>query len=129
MDFDEDAVVAAVDLVVRSGAEDFEVGYLDDDVPVDQARWYATAHYRGTKIIEEDHRSPVDAAEALARRILTGAKCAHCGSLVALSDSAAFAYFDATMADGTTWTAEQAAAAGQCRWTRTGRRWKRGCER
>ncbi len=125
---DQDAVVAAVDLVGRAGARNFEVGYLHDDVLTEEAGWYAHAQYRGARITEEDHRGPVEACEALARRLLTGAKCQHCGGLVALSDSGAVAYDDVTMADGSKWTADEAAAAGQCRWRRMGDRWVRGCE-
>lgn len=125
---DEDALFAAVDLVGRSGATQLEFGYLHDDVPVEEADWWAHARYRGARISEEHHRGPVEAAEALARRLLTGAKCKPCGRLVALSDTGAIAYENAAMVDGTRWTAEQAAAAGQCRWRRDGARWVRGCE-
>lgn len=125
--FDEDALTAAADLVGRSGAQAFELGYLHDDVPHEDASWWASATFRGTKLIEEGHRGPAEASEALARRILTGAKCTHCGGLVALSDQGAVA-FNGRMADGTTWTVEQARAAGQCRWRRMGATWVRGCE-
>ncbi len=125
---DQDALIAAIDLVGRAGAREFQVGYLHDDVPVAEADWYAHAQYRGRRIIVEHHAGPVEAAEALALRILTGAKCNHCQALVALNDDGAFAYASAEMADGTSWTAEEAAAAGQCRWRRVGRRWVRGCD-
>lgn len=125
--FDEDALFAAVDLVGRCGATGFEFGFLHDDVPVDQAGWYAHAQFKGARVTEENHRGPVEAAEALARRLLTGAKCVSCGGLVALSDAGAIAYREATMADGTIWTAQQARAAGLCRWKREGAVWKRGC--
>lgn len=101
---DEDAMVAAVDLVARSGARGFEVGWMDDDVPVALADWWASASYRGAKITVEHHRGPVEAAEALARRVLTGGACAHCHQPVVLGSG-----------EG-------------CRWTRMGRRWARGCE-
>lgn len=105
--FDEDALIAAVDLVGRSGATGFECGYLDDDVPTEEARWWAKAQYRGARIQVDELRSPVEAAEALARRILTGGHCAHCGALTVLDDQLQF--------------------EPVCRWTRTGRRWERGC--
>ena len=123
---DQDAIVACADLVGRAGAHTFEIGYLHDDVPTEEAGWYASAILRGAKIFEENHRGPVEACDALARRILTGAKC-RCGKLVALSDAGAVAYQKVTMADGTEWTAKQATTAGQCRWRREGDRWKRGC--
>lgn len=123
---DQDAVLAAADLVDRSGARSFQIGYLHDDVPPEQADWYATATYKGTKITAEHHPGPVEAAEALARRLLSGAKC-RCGKLVSLSDDGAVVFPDAKLLDGTTWTAEQVAKAGQCRWTRQGKRWEPGC--
>lgn len=124
---DQDALIACADLVGRTGARQFEIGYLHDDVPSEEAAWYCSATLKGAKIIEENHRDPIAAAEALARRILTGAKC-RCGKLVALSDSGAVAYENVTMADGTKWSTKQARKAGQCRWRRVGDRWKRGCE-
>ena len=124
--FDDDALAAAVDLVGRTGARSFEVGYLHDDVPAERASWWAHAQMRGTRITAEDHRGPVEAAEALARKLLTGGKCTACGGLIALSDAGAVAY-PGTMADGSTWTEEEIRAARQCRWRRVGPRWERGC--
>lgn len=123
----QERLVAAVDLVGRTGATGFELGYLHDDVPIDRAAWWAHAQYRGTRIAVEDQLGPVDAAEALARRLLDGGKCAHCGSLVTLDPAGAYAT-DRTMLDGTPWLAEQQADAGLCLWHREGQRWVRGCE-
>lgn len=126
-EIDEDAVIACADLVGRAGATGFEIGYLHEGVPIEEAGWYAHAQYRGARITAEDHPSPEAAAEALAWRLLTGAKC-RCGKLVALSDAGAIAYDNAHLIDGSTWTPEQAAEAGQCRWTRNGRTWTPGCD-
>lgn len=125
---DDDAVKACAELVRRTGATQLEIGYLHDDVPAEDAGWYAHAHYNGSRITTEDHRGPVEAADALARRLLQGARCTHCHGLVTLSSEGVLAYKHATMTDGTKWTAEQAAAAPQCRWRRIGDHWKRGCE-
>jgi hypothetical protein len=130
---DQDAVVAAADLVSRTGARSLQIGWdcphapdVDDDHACGQVTWYATAHYKGTKITADRHCGPIEATEALARRLLSGAKC-RCGKLVALADDGAIAYPDATMLDGTKWTAEQIAEVGQCRWTRRGKRWEPSC--
>lgn len=125
MNLDEDALMAAADLVGRTGAKEFQIGYLNDDPP---HQWYAHASYKGTRITEDDHKGPIEAAEALARRLLTGGKCTKCGGLIALSGDGAFAYTSATLTDGTKWTAKDAKAAKQCRWTRMGRRWEAGCQ-
>ena len=75
----------------------------------------------------EDQPGPVEAAEALARRILTGAKCVHCGGLVALSSAGATFYKGARMADGSRFSEAQARGRPQCRWTRQGPKWVAGC--
>lgn len=123
MNLDEDALVAAADLVGRTGARSFQIGYLDDEPG---SLWYAHAQYRGARITAEGP-GPVEAAEALARRLLTGGKCTGCGGLIVLPGRGAFAYRSPVLADGTRWSAEAAAKAGQCRWVRTGRRWEAGC--
>ncbi len=129
--FDEDVLVATVGLVGRTGAKDFEIGYLNDEgEPAYEqhgAQWWAKAQYRGARIMVDDHPGPIEACQALAERLLTGAKC-KCGRLVALGAFGATAYAEAQMADGTTWTAKEAAAAGQCRWRRRGKHWRRDCE-
>jgi hypothetical protein len=99
-----DVVIACADLVGRAGAEDFEIGYLHDDVPAEEAGWYAVARYRGARLTADDHRSPSTAAVALAERLLTDARC-RCGQAV-------------TLADG---------RAG-CRWQLAGKRWEPGCD-
>ena len=126
MNLDEDALVAAADLVGRTGAKGFEIGYLHDDVPIEQAGWYAHAQYNGVRITEEDHVGPAEAAEALARRLLEGGKCTSCGGLVALSSRGAMFHPSAKLADGTRW---DGLPAKQCRWTRMGNHWVAGCQR
>lgn len=125
MNLDEDALIAGADLVGRTGAKEFQVGYLNDDPP---HQWYAHARYKGARITEEGHKGPIEAVEALARRLLTGGKCTRCGGLIALSDAGAMIYPSATLADGTKWTEREAKAAPQCRWTRAGRKWVAGCQ-
>ena len=127
LDAVQEQVIAAADLVGRTGARGFEVGYLHDGVPSEDAGWYAHAQYRGARVTAENHSSPGAAAEALAVKLLTGARCS-CGRLVALDDGGAFAFRRPVMADGTTWNLADAIAAGQCRWTRRGARWGRECE-
>lgn len=100
----EDVVIACVDLVGRCGASGFEIGYLHDDVPVEEAGWHASVQFHGARITVQDHRSPSGVALALAERLLRGAAC-RCRQPVALSDRA----------EG-------------CRWRLVGRRWEPGCD-
>lgn len=120
-----EAVQACADLAGRTGATGFEIGYLHDGVPAEEAGWYAHAQYRGTRITEEG-RGPVEACEGLAARLLSGAQCQHCKKLVTLSPLGAMAR-DVTLLNGKTWTAREQAAAGLCHWQREGSRWERGC--
>jgi hypothetical protein len=127
-DFDEDALDAGINLVGRTGAKNLEIGYANDDaVLARDGDWYAVCAYAGTKVMEEHHQGPVEAVDALARRLMTGAKCTHCGGLIALSDRGARAFESATLLDGTRMTAETYAAMPQCRWRRMGKVWERGC--
>lgn len=107
-DMDQDALNAALDLVGRTGAREVEIGYLHDDVPVEEAGWYAHAKYRGARITVENHRGPVEATEALARRLLTGGTCTHCQRTITLGGSTTF-------------------SQKKCRWTRLAAKWERGC--
>lgn len=124
---DEDALIACVDLAGRSGATGFQIGYLHDEVPVEDAAWFAYAQYRGARLTTDNHRSVTAAVEAFAELLLTGAKC-KCGRLVTTSADGAFAFFKARTSDGKSWNAHEAAKAGQCRWRRVGRRWTSACE-
>lgn len=99
-----DAVVACADLIGRTGATGLELGYVHDDVPVEDAGWYAHATYRGTRLMTEDHRSPSAAALALAERLLAGGMC-RCGQRVTLDDD-----------------------RPGCRWQLMGKRWEPGCD-
>lgn len=99
-----DAVVACADLVDRCGATGFEIGYVHDDVPVDEAGWYAHATFKGARLIASDHRSPSAAALGLAERILAGGRC-RCGQLTTLQDR-----------------------QPGCRWQLMGKRWEPGCD-
>ncbi len=105
-EWDQDALNAGLQLIERTGAKQVEVGYLREDVPIHLADWYCHAQYHGARVTVEHHPGPVEAIEALARRLLDGGLCAFCGQRVALSDF----------------------PGKRCRWTRRGDRWVRGCE-
>jgi hypothetical protein len=104
--WDQDALDAGLDLVGRTGAKSIEIGFLHEDVPVEEAGWYAHVQYHGARVTSEDHKSPVDAVEGLARQLLESGLCAFCGERIALADF----------------------PGKRCRWTRNGKQWTRGCE-
>lgn len=99
-----DAVVACADLVNRAGASGFELGYIRDNVPIEEAGWYAHATYQGARIMVDEHRSPSAAALALAERILHGGRC-KCGQPVTLADD-----------------------QPGCRWQLMGKQWQPTCK-
>jgi hypothetical protein len=103
---DMDAVVAVADLVARAGGREFEIGHLEDGVPVEQARWYATARFKGAMLIADEKAGPDEAADALARRILSGGKCTYCHKTVVLNLTK---------------------PNKQCLWHRDGNAWVQGC--
>lgn len=123
MFMDDDAMVAAVEMIGRCGARSFQVGFINDEPPHD---WYAHAQYRGTRITVEKKATPLEATEGLVRQLLAGGQCTHCRKLITLSDFAVAR--DKTLIDGRAWSKEEQAAAGLCRYRRVGRTWKRGCE-
>lgn len=104
--WDQDALNAALHVVERTGAKQTQIGYLREGVPVEQAGWYAHAQYHGARVTAEEHPGPVEAAEALARRLLDGGLCAFCGQRISLGDY----------------------PGRRCKWTRRGDKWVRGCE-
>lgn len=112
-EFDEEALTAAIDLVGRTGAKDVTFGYLDDDVPIQDARWWAKVMYGERSpvgvatVMTEDHVGPVEAMEALAHRLLDGGQCQFCGRKVALSEY----------------------RNNRCRWRRVGDTWHPGCRK
>lgn len=120
---------AAVDLVTRTGARGLEIGYLHDGVPADQAAWYAVVTYKGARVIEQNHKGPAQACEALAVQLLTGAMCNHCKGLVALSRAGATFFPDTRHADGSVLSEADARSRPLCHWRRVGDRWVRGCEK
>jgi hypothetical protein len=113
----EDAVAAALDLVRRTGARGLELGYLDDVLP-GRVDWYAHAQYAGARVTVEHHRGPLEALEALAHQLLSGARCLSCGGPVALP----------TAGDPVDGAAEEPRPAPRCHYRREGPQWVRGCE-
>ena len=126
-DLDTEAAIAAADLVGRTGAKTLEVGYLHDTERSEDADWWASAQYRGARIMVEHHTSPTAALEALAARLLTGAKCAHCGGAVTLDGTGAVFYRDAARPDGSVFTEADARSRPLCHWRRVGPKWVEGC--
>lgn len=82
---DEQRVLAAADVIGRSGARGLEIGFLDEDVPSHLARWYATASFKGARVSADEHTSPANAAEELAWKVLDGGLCTKCKRKIGLA--------------------------------------------
>lgn len=106
-------LVADAELFQRMGATAIEIGHLDDTPLAEDARWYATAMWRGTKVSADDHAGPGEASRALALQLLEGAQCVHCGKPVTASPAGAD---------------EGVCTAGVCRWYVDDEHWLRGCD-
>lgn len=99
-------IQATAHIVGRSGATHFELGWEHDDVPVQLMGWYAQASYESEKLrVPGD--GPVEACDALARRVLDGGLCMYCKRTVTLDD----------LDD-----------LSKCFRSRVGNKWLRGCE-
>lgn len=97
----EDVLVAASDLAMRSGAQEFTVRQLD-------GHWSAIARYRGATLTGGGG-DPLEAATALVREILEGGRCPLCGNTITIDPGDP--------------------ADGRCHWRRHTTQWIRGCER
>lgn len=112
-----DAINAAADLVARAGGKKFELGHLEDDVPIHEARWWASAVFNGAKVIIDEQPAPALACELLARKLLDGGMCTHCRRVVRIRPDG---YVEPA------WNLGKGSKA--CGWQRVGPTWKRGCE-
>jgi hypothetical protein len=117
-----DPVTAVAALCGRSGAREFEIGWLNDEGTVEFAlhgpRWWASARYRGARIFIEQQATPAHACDGLAHRILDGGTCTHCGKQTTTAQTPTGTFVHARRAD----------PDESCEWFREGDRWKRGCE-
>lgn len=80
----EERLLAAVDLIGRTGAHSFEVGYDDDHTPT---TWWATARYRGRVLFVDEEPDPLHAVDELLRRIVNGGRCTHCNRTTTVGPS------------------------------------------
>ncbi len=101
-----EVIRATADLIGRTGATQFEIGWEHDDVPVELMGWYCKATYQGTEIRAEG-AGPIEAADALARKVLDGGLCMYCKRRI---------------------TIDNVEDLEKCFRARVGDTWMRGCE-
>lgn len=66
---------ALIDQIGQTGADNLEVGWLDDHAPY---RYYAKVNYQGQRIISDNHPAADFALMGVARKILHGGLCTGC---------------------------------------------------
>lgn len=92
--------VAGVDLLGRTGARDFRIGWShEDDGP--PTVWYAVATWKGHRDPRIGHGAeaagalnPTAAVMRLCERVIDGGECAHCGQLTIFDDNPGDSPFD-----------------------------------
>lgn len=109
-----DAILASAELVGRAGGSDFAVGYERDDVPLEEAGWWASATFKGKEVKVVEQRSGALACEILARNLLDGGLCTHCRRVVRIRPQG--------------YVEDVYKGPKPCAWHRVGPTWKRGCE-
>ena len=77
-------IVGTLNAIGRTGARQVEFGHLDDTEHVADARWWATAQYRGAKVSCDGQDSPAAAVLGLYGMLVAGGTCTTCGRTVAL---------------------------------------------
>lgn len=112
-DTDMKRLSAAYDLIGRCGGQEFEVGYDDEWDP--ERQWYAQVLMGDLMAKVERCTDPAVAAERLARKLVNGGTCTHCGRVCSLRRP------------GATHVAPADGGGTVCFWFRDGARWERGC--
>lgn len=123
---DTPEILAAAEMAFRSGGQEFEIGWLHDDVPAEQRAWYAHATYQGTRLRVDGLPGPGAAAATFVSRVLDGGQCQLCGKL-STTDPARALGGDKTLLNGKQWTQADQVKAGICVWRRQGPHWVEGC--
>jgi hypothetical protein len=78
----EERLLAIVDMVGRTGADNIQFRWSDDEEPV---VWFVVAAYDDGSVWDAAAgREPVEAAERLATQLIDGGTCTRCGRTTAL---------------------------------------------
>ena len=71
----EGKLVAAADLVGRTGAAEYQIRYSDDEEPT---VWFAVSKYKDGRWETAAGHEPLEAALRLVERLVDGGMCTHC---------------------------------------------------
>jgi hypothetical protein len=73
---DKEKLLAAIDMIRRTGAQQVQVRYSDDEEPI---VWFVVAGYDFGIFEVDASANPVRAALRLCERLVDGSQCTHCG--------------------------------------------------
>lgn len=73
-------VVAAVELLGRTGVSDVEFAYDNDDAYPEKVLWWAKGNWRGTRVYSAHFPYPAHALEDVLAKVVNGGKCGRCGN-------------------------------------------------
>ncbi len=127
VEFDKERLLAAVEVIGRGAANSLELGWTHDDGPR-PGEWYASASYKGARVIVENEHGPEDAAENLALRLIVGGQCVHCGLTVTVRNEAGLVMTVAGHPVLDEDALEETYPDRVCVWHRDGPHWLRGCD-
>lgn len=71
-------LIAAVELLTRTGVGDVEVAYDEDDHFPDKVLWWAKGNWDGTRVYSAHFPYPAQAVEDLLAKVLNGGMCRRC---------------------------------------------------
>lgn len=129
---DNEVIAASVNLFTRCGAQEFDYGHMLENVPSEDADWYAYVGFRGSRITVEHQRGPVQALDALAARVLDGGMCTTCTRICTTRPDGVMVRDTVHVHTGAKVSQEEAAANvernGACHWVRDGDHWYSGCD-
>jgi len=124
----DEALIASVDMIGRTGARQLQFGFANDSAEtVAEADWWASAYYRGARIMVQHETDALAAVAGLVRKLLQGAYC-KCGRVVTLYEHWATVGNKEVLHGRGFWSKQEQVNAGSCRWSRRGARWESSCD-
>lgn len=77
-------VLAAVELLGRSGVGDVEFAYDEEEAYPESVLWWAKGNWNGTRVYSAHFPYPAQALEDLLGRVINGGQCARCKDITVL---------------------------------------------
>jgi hypothetical protein len=72
-------VVAAIELLGRTGVSDVEFAYDEEDAYPNKVLWWAKGNWKGHRVYSAHFPYPAQALEDVLSRVINGGTCGRCG--------------------------------------------------